>query len=623
MIEVELPDGRVLEFPDGMSKEQMAAAMKTLPGVGAPQAPQEEDSLFRQLGLTARAGIRGVTALPGMLADVTTRPALNAGLAAFGSDKRFPPQGQAVEQALTAAGVPEPQTGGERVVQDVAGAMTGVGSTAKLAELVAKGGPALKQAIARIFASRQGAQVAAAGTGGAAMGGAREAGAGPGGQMAAAMAGSVLPAAGAAALRVPAGVTHRLVEPYIPKRPVPGALRERLSDPFIPSGIDRIKSRTLADLVGQRKGAVVDALNDPSELVPGSRPTAAEAATSAGSTELAAAQKLLANKFDPSGYADMGAAQEAARLAAVRGVGKTPQALAAAVGRRQGQATQDYAKAFSVQVKADPELAKIASNPYFKETLPEAFKLAKAKGIDPKKDLGHFLHLVKLSLDKSLGKTGDTALSRTEMDAVNSVKGSLVKWLEKANPDYDAARTNFAANSKPINKMQVGQFLEQKLVAPLTEAERPAGFAQAMREAPGAVQRKVGGPRFSDVREVLDPPETQALEGLLADLARKAEFGKQASTGTTAATEKLSAAFRPIEPPGILHRGVMIARAVLERMQGKASKKVLESLTEDLKDPQKIAKLLAQAKTKEAKPFGAEPISAADLQLLAQTLGRQ
>lgn len=88
--------------------------------------------LTRQLGLTGRAAIEGFTA-PATAVLEAGRGLYNIGANLMGSESRIPSFAQAQSQALTQAGIPEPQTMGERAVQAGAQAMMGTGSLAKLA----------------------------------------------------------------------------------------------------------------------------------------------------------------------------------------------------------------------------------------------------------------------------------------------------------------------------------------------------------------------------------------------------------------------------------------------------------------------------------------------------------
>lgn len=152
------------------------------------------EELVRQVGLTARAALTGVSGLPGMLANV---PAgiYNKGadiIQGEGKGFRFPDQTTVIANTL---GLPKPENATERVVQDVAGAMAGTGSTVKAGEVVSKAASPVVAKVGQTFAAAPGGQTAAAAGGAGAAGIARENDLGIVGQIVAGVAGSILPGA--------------------------------------------------------------------------------------------------------------------------------------------------------------------------------------------------------------------------------------------------------------------------------------------------------------------------------------------------------------------------------------------------------------------------------------------
>lgn len=141
--------------------------------VAPPQIPQVQqpvqqpgfgEQLGRGTGLAARAAIQGVAAVPAMVANV------GASLSNQIFGTQFPEQQQALGQALTAAGLPEPRTPTERVVGEIGQAVTGVGGLTRL------GAQAVPQVAQRLGALARPEAIAAA-TGAAGAGTARELGA--------------------------------------------------------------------------------------------------------------------------------------------------------------------------------------------------------------------------------------------------------------------------------------------------------------------------------------------------------------------------------------------------------------------------------------------------------------
>src|SRR5690625_1150509 len=142
------------------------------------QQPGFIGQLGRQLGLTARAGLEGVSALPEMLVNPISQ-------ALGGPEMR-------ISNALDAIGLPQPENATERIVQDVAGAMAGTAGIVGGANLAARGLTGAGQAVAAQIGSAIPQQIAGAAGAGAGGGVAREAGAGPVGQTAAALASGLL-----------------------------------------------------------------------------------------------------------------------------------------------------------------------------------------------------------------------------------------------------------------------------------------------------------------------------------------------------------------------------------------------------------------------------------------------
>jgi len=153
------------------------------------QQPGFIGQVGRQLGLTARAGLEGVSALPEMLINPISQ-------ALGGPEMR-------ISDTLDAIGFPQPENATERIAQNVAGAMAGAGGIAGGANLAARGLTGAGQAVATQMGSAIPQQIAGAAGAGAGGGVAREAGFGPGVQTAAALGGGLLASSAANRLIAP------------------------------------------------------------------------------------------------------------------------------------------------------------------------------------------------------------------------------------------------------------------------------------------------------------------------------------------------------------------------------------------------------------------------------------
>jgi hypothetical protein len=174
----------------------------------APSLLSRISDVGRQLGLTARAAVNGVAALPAMAADAVTGP-INAALDYYddhraptaselvtGKQKgyRFKQQAPLLDHFLTEMGLPEPQNATERVVQGMSSGVAGAATGAGLGGVLAKASNPVVQSVGDAMAAGRGLQAVSGATGAGAAGIARENGVGPVGQAAAGLAGGLAPA---------------------------------------------------------------------------------------------------------------------------------------------------------------------------------------------------------------------------------------------------------------------------------------------------------------------------------------------------------------------------------------------------------------------------------------------
>jgi len=200
--------------------DQFAADAKAAPAAAPAPAPQAAaqpsmlDQLGRQIGLTARAGITGVTALPTMIGDALNS-GINLGIRGVNAvhDAVVPPTlpelitgrtpwipelsmpSQEVQRGMNAIGVPQPQNATERIVQDAASSMAGVAPSVAVGRVLAGAASPVVSAVGHGLATAPGMQMFGAAGSGTGSSGARELGLGPSWQI----AGGVLGGAGGVA----------------------------------------------------------------------------------------------------------------------------------------------------------------------------------------------------------------------------------------------------------------------------------------------------------------------------------------------------------------------------------------------------------------------------------------
>lgn len=535
-----------------------------------------ENTFGRQLGLTARAVVKGVSAVPGIMADAATGVYNTAADKLNLGNYRFPQTQVALDDLMMKAGLPEPQGKVENLVAKGAEAGFGAGGFGAMAKNAPAGLSALNQNL--------GGQISAAASGAMGAEAAKQQEAPWWGQVGAGLF---------------AGMAPQLVSGSVQGT---GRAIRHLSEPWLDGGADTIKGRLLDDLASGKQKAIIEALRNNSDDMPGGYATAGFKAAQTGDAEIPATEKLLFSKYAPTRANEIAGQNEQARIALVQQTGKDKTALAEALRNRKNQADFDYGRAFRRFVGDDAELQSMMQNPYVKQTMPDVLKLVESRGLDLDKNRTEVLHLVKRGLDKMMQTGGDKPLIAEEKREIVNLQQQLMDWLGRKNSAYTTAKTNFEAASKPITQMRVGQYLEDKLTAPLETNQRPGVFAGAMRDAPRTV-KQAGGGQAGNLDDILTPEQLLSMDQVFTNLKQTGIAEALAKKGMPSAREKLGNAFDPIEPPGMLSRPIMIARAILERLQGGASDKILRELTVDLQDPAKIAKLLENAKPEEKIAF--------------------
>jgi len=411
----------------------------------------------------------------------------------------------------------------------------------------------------------------------------------------------------------------------------------RLSDAA--SRLANPRERLLMEAAEGREQAIINELRRNQVLVPGSLPTAGEAAVGAGSTQFARLQQELANLPSArSTYFAREQAQEEARQQAVGRVARTEAELTAAKQARQQTAAVNYPQAFSKIVQSDDTFRGLLGRPSIGKVIDRARNIAREYGDDFKfgedvpeqriassiigpdgqpisetiipEQVSEFpvksLHYMKMAFDDLIKDPSLSGIGAQEARAISGTRKQFIEWLENNVPEYKTARKAFAAQSEPINQMEVGQYLQLKLGSAL-DKERAGPFAEALRNAPLTIQRAVGGPRYQDLSKILTPDQVKTLQGVRDDLARGELFKEMAkgpvnsaARGASPFTSALIDVTGSAVMPSMLNRVAMIANTIFRRMQGKMDRKMSLDLAMTMLNPAQAADALEQAAQMEA-----------------------
>jgi hypothetical protein len=241
--------------------DQWDATPATPPAVVPQQQtaqPSFMDQLGRQLGLTARAGVSGITSLPAMVGD-----ALNSGVnlgirgvnSVTGSNiPQLSMPSQAIQQGMNAAGLPQPQTPTERIVQNAAAGMASVPTSMGMGGVLARSASPVTSAMGSGLQISPGMQMFGSAGAGAGSQGAAELGLNPAWQVAGSVLGGAAGVGGGSALTTTARVLGKVAD-HFTSSPMSAATAASKAD----IGVDR----TVSDL-GPQGGA----LFTPSEIDP-------------------------------------------------------------------------------------------------------------------------------------------------------------------------------------------------------------------------------------------------------------------------------------------------------------------------------------------------------------------
>jgi hypothetical protein len=360
------------------------------------------------------------------------------------------------------------------------------------------------------------------------------------------------------------------------------------------------KFSALIDASEGRGQAIVNALRNYDEYVAGGMPTAGVAASPVGSTKYSALQQEVATRM-PTEYRERDIANKAARERALGTIAQDDVAMAAAIKNRKTvsdplyQAAEQGVADVSGAVKVVDDL--IAKNPGNTELLREMRETR--RGLTADKKTG------ALRTDaKEITSVIDGIKARLAKEDNKFIKGQLKEvreLLADAVPGYRAAQESFGQASKPINIMQVGQYLEGKLKPAIETpvAESAGRFSQALKEAPTTIKRSTGQSRFQQLSEILTPDQVKIVEGIRKDLAREAEFASQAKAGSKGG--KAVPAAELSKSPAFFSRIATLTNTIIDKLQGKINEKVALELATEMLDPKLAADVLEKALARQAK----------------------
>lgn len=370
------------------------------------------------------------------------------------------------------------------------------------------------------------------------------------------------------------------------------------------------KTAFYMDIAEGRGQALLSAARDPAaEIVPSVRPTFAQATADVGLPRVAAVGEQAAKKLPTEALA-LKDVQEAGRVGQLTSIERTPEARARAerVRERRSEPLYTAAEMAGDVVDTEPVLGfiddTIRKNPGNQPLLVEMRRIRKGL-VKPGVDEEGNPILVPRTNAKEVASTIDGLKSAIAKEDNKFIKGELTQIkddLTAAIPSMKEAQAAFKKGSKPINQMDVGKYLREKLEAPVPEGgQRASVFAGAVREAPRTIKQALkGGPTYEKLTDILSPAQKANVDRVLMDLSRDQRVKELAQMGREAAPDLAKPAGN-IERPNLLSRLATIANVIIDRLEGKINEKIALEIASEFLDADKAAAALETAMRRSGK----------------------
>ena len=366
------------------------------------------------------------------------------------------------------------------------------------------------------------------------------------------------------------------------------AVRNRM-----PGGARRAASETAYEMLGPDAPKVITRLEKgaPTE-------TAGQAAVGSGSFELSALQKAMEQRH-PSAYGKIHGAQQAARKADLDSIAGRPIDRVNADKFRSVESKPFYDAARKGNVKGVDSIVSnidklVKDNPGNRPLLLELHRIK--KGLVDEKGIPRQSAQEVLSTVDGL----KTAIANKENAFIKGELTNIKNSLSDLSPMYKEAQKTYARLSQHVNQQQIGKVLSESLEPRLSSAERATSFANAKSNAPLTIKKATGDKsRYGSVEEAMTKPQMGKINKVSKELGRDADLTIQARKGAKAMNERMGTMF-DFQKVGILERSIVIMNAILKRVEGKNTAKALDVLSDSMKNPQQMAKLLKEATPKEA-----------------------
>jgi hypothetical protein len=380
---------------------------------------------------------------------------------------------------------------------------------------------------------------------------------------------------------------------------LPGKVARDIMDP---------KTKFYMDLAEGRAPELISAARRPeATVVPGARPTFAQATADLGMPRVAAAGEQA--KFEVPGAVTTAQAikdaQEAARTQQLRTIERTPESRARAkdVRAKRSDPLYEAAEQAGDVVDVTPVLDRIAdiirTKPGNQPLLTEMRRVRKGL-LKPDVDEDGNPILVPRTDAEEVASSIDglkTAIADEKNKLIKSELTQIKNELTEAIPYLPEAEAAFKKGSRTLNQRDVATYLREKLESPIPDAsQRAAAFAGAVRDAPRTIKQALeGAPPYKTFTGAgLSKQQQSMIDNIVIDLSRDARVQELAQAGSKTAP-KITRTPGKTSLPAFFSPVITVANTILRRLTGKLTDKMALDIALELLDADRAAAALETA----------------------------
>jgi len=403
---------------------------------------------------------------------------------------------------------------------------------------------------------------------------------------------------------------YRLAGKVIPQS-VKSATTEAIAN-LLPK--HRLRSgKALNELAGPRAAEIIKNMEAQPQIVSGNQPTAIQAGLGGGRLgaggmgppsppitrpQFAALDRPMQRR-KPEAHEVRMEDQRIGRVNAIQeGIARSPREKRAAIKARKDvtgpmyDAARESVTPIDVIPVSDKIGRIIAENHGNKRLVAEMKSLKDLlwEGKNPRtapRDIISTIEGLKTTMAKQKNAFIKKELQGIKMDLIDSV------------PLYKQADIKFREMSRPINQMDLGEYLVETISPIKGDAEGITKYVNAVENARLTIKNSMGEPRYKTLEQALDPPQQQILAKVRNEINRDAVIAAKGKKGYGRMAEVLESALDPIELPGMLSSKMMIIRNIMARLKGAGTAKTSKYMADRQLSGPEWAKIMKEANPKE------------------------